>query len=100
MRINLYHHEIPFMASRVEHVLKTADTGNAFHGLRLYTEPPLEHEPGDDDSAAITFWVPWTKRGGHDVADLRKIGQAILNFCEVVEDGEFRDYLSGQGPGG
>lgn len=84
MRLNLYHHEIPFMASRVEHVRKVADTGNTFHGLRLYTEPPLEHEPGDDDSSAITLWVPWTKAGGHDVEDLRIIGNVILRFCAEV----------------
>lgn len=75
------------MASRVEHVRKVADTGNTFHGFRMYTEPPLEHEPGDDDSAAITLWVPWTKKYGNDVTDLRKIGEAILNFCDSVPTG-------------
>ena len=86
MRINLYHHEIPFMAKRVEHIKKQADTGNLFHGIRFYTEPPLEHEPGDDDSAAITFWVPWTKKGGHDTADLRRIGVLIVAFCDGLEN--------------
>lgn len=86
MRINIYHHEIPYMANRVEHVEKVADTGNTFHGIRLYTEPPLEHEPGDDDSAAITLWVPWTKAGGHDTADLRKIGEHIITFCDEVDE--------------
>lgn len=73
------------MASRVEHVSKLADTGNIFHGIRLYTEPLLEHEPGDDDSAAITLWVPWTKAGGHDTADLRTIGERIIKFCDAVD---------------
>lgn len=85
MRINLYHHEIPFMAERVEHVSKVADTGNVFYGIRFYTEPPLEHEPGDDDSAALTLWVPWTKRGGHDATDLRKIAASLRHFCDAVD---------------
>lgn len=85
MRINLYHHEIPFMASRYEFITKEADTGNTFHGLRFYTEPPLEHEPGDDDSSAVTFWVPWTKRGGHDVQDLRVVANLLAEFCTYVE---------------
>lgn len=85
MRVNLYHHEIPFMASRVEHVTKTADTGNVFHGFRMYTEPPLEHEPGDDDSAAVTLWVPWTLAGGHDTDDLLTIARALINFCAEVD---------------
>lgn len=85
MRINIYHHEIPFMARRAEHVTKTADTGHTFHGLRLHTEEPLMHQPDDDDSAAITFWVPWTKRYGHDVTDLRIIAARISRFCDDVD---------------
>jgi hypothetical protein len=90
VRINLYHHEMPHMAERAEHVTKTADTGITFHGLRLYTEPPLEHEPGDDDSAAVTFWVPWTRRGGHDTRDIRSIAHRLLAFCESVDRAEGR----------
>ena len=85
MRVNLYHHEDEFMANRSVAVNKVADTGNEFYGLRMYTEPPLMHQPDDDDSAAITIWVPWTKRGGHDTTDLRRIGQNILDFCDSVE---------------
>lgn len=85
MRINVYHHEAPYMATRYEHVEKVADTGNTFHGLRMYTEPPLFHEPDDDDSSAITFWVPWTKKGGHDVSDLRQIAENLMMFCDDLE---------------
>lgn len=85
-RINIYHHEVPFMADRSEHVIKTADTGNEFHGLRLYTEAPLMHQPDDDDSAAITIWVPWTRRRGNDTSDMRKIAQNIIDFCNEVDE--------------
>lgn len=57
MRINLYHHEMRFMAERQEAIEKVADTGIKFHGLRLYTEAPLMHQPGD------RLWVRETFRG-------------------------------------
>ncbi len=85
MRINLYHHEMKFMAERAEHIKKTADTGNEFHGFRFYTEAPLMHQPGDDDSAAVTLWVPWTRKGGHETWELKQIARKILAFCEDVD---------------
>jgi hypothetical protein len=63
VRVNVYAEEI---TDRVEIVEK-----DGFTGLRLYTELPVtirdslgttqvrgpfEHHPGDDDSAAVTFW--------------------------------------------
>lgn len=64
MRVNIYAEE---MTERVEVISKTID-GHAFTGLRLYLElpatgpdgtqhqAPFMHRPGDDDSAAVTFW--------------------------------------------
>lgn len=85
MRINLYHHEIPFMATRHELVTRTVGD-NTFYGIRFYTEGPFEHEPGDDDSAAITFWIPWTKRDGQNTSHLRTIADAITNYCDQIDD--------------
>lgn len=86
MRLNVYHHEVPFMAERCEHVTKVVD-GLTFHGIRFYTEAPLMHRPDDDDSSAITIWVPWTMCKGNDVEGLRTIATAILTFCDEVERG-------------
>lgn len=80
MRVNVYAEE---MTDRVEIISKTID-GQEFTGLRLYLELPASyvardaggrqpatvgdtvqavqykapfiHRPGDDDSAAVTFW--------------------------------------------
>lgn len=64
MRVNVYAEE---MTERVEIISKEID-GHTFTGLRLYLElpatgpdgtqhqGPFMHRPGDDDSAAITFW--------------------------------------------
>jgi hypothetical protein len=67
MRVNVYAEE---MTDRVEIISKEID-GRRFTGLRLYLElpatevrdgevrqvqGPFMHHPGDDDSAAVTFW--------------------------------------------
>lgn len=65
MRVNIYSEEL---TDRVELVQKTNDEGT-FTGVRFYlylpaTDPqdgrqvkaPFMHRPGDDDSAAVTFW--------------------------------------------
>jgi hypothetical protein len=69
MRVNIYAEEI---TDRVEIVEKTNKEGK-FTGVRFYLELPVTvnpedpdddqtikgpfiHHPGDDDSAAVTFW--------------------------------------------
>jgi hypothetical protein len=56
MRVNVYDHEL---TSRVERVEQTApNTDKKFIGIRFYIGPTIMHEENDDDSAAVTFWVP------------------------------------------
>lgn len=64
MRINVYAEEI---TDRVELITK-ANSEGSFTGVRFYLELPATdsdgrnvqgpfiHRPGDDDSAAVTFW--------------------------------------------
>lgn len=63
MRVNIYAEE---MTERVEVIGKEIE-GHRFTGLRIYLElpatvdgkqyqGPFMHRPGDDDSAAVTFW--------------------------------------------
>lgn len=63
MRVNVYAEE---MTSRIEVISKEIN-GEKFTGLRFYLElpatvngiqhqGPFMHHPGDDDSAAVTFW--------------------------------------------
>jgi hypothetical protein len=70
MRVNVYAEEMPD-TPRVEIIEKEID-GQKFTGLRIYLELPVTrmrnnglveqvsgpfmHRPGDDDSAAVTFW--------------------------------------------
>lgn len=94
MRINVYAEEL---TDRVEIVEKEVD-GKHFYGIRLYLYLPIAvgrnnhpvqpeakqeiisghiagpfiHHKGDDDSAGITFWVPWTKEKGNDFEVLSK----------------------------
>lgn len=63
MRVNIYAEEI---TDRIEVIEKVTPDGT-FTGLRFYLELPVSvtggqvkgpfmHNPGDDDSAAVTFW--------------------------------------------
>lgn len=65
MRVNVYAEE---MTDRIEIIEKEID-GHKFTALRFYLELPATHpvtgenvqgpfihRPGDDDSAAVTFW--------------------------------------------
>lgn len=97
MRVNIYAEE---MTERVEIIEKRIE-GHTFTGLRLYLELPASyhtgigghvypakpddkiqashlaapfiHHPGDDDSAAITFW------GKRDLRDVLRIMLARLD---------------------
>lgn len=66
MRLNVYAEEL---TDRVEVVSKSPDNhpNESFKGIRMYLASPdvLHSDPNDDDSSAITIWVPWTKAGGH-----------------------------------
>lgn len=65
MRVNIYAEEMPDRP-RLEIIEKEIE-GNKFTALRIYLElpatvdgkqyqGPFMHRPGDDDSAAVTFW--------------------------------------------
>lgn len=85
MRVNVYAEE---MTDRIEIISKEIE-GQTFTGLRFYLELPVTmigenqvlsqvkgpfiHHPGDDDSAAVTFWG---KR------DLRAVLRSALNLLD------------------
>jgi hypothetical protein len=88
MRVNVYAEE---MTDRIEIVEKEAE-GQKFTGVRFYLELPVTmpntgnhirgpflHGPGDDDSAAVTFWGKsfWGKR------DLRAL---LVKAVELLDE--------------
>lgn len=102
MRINVYAEEL---TDRVEVITKKVD-GKTFYGIRLYLYLPVTarhengdnyamdnqlrgpfiHREGDDDSAAITFWVPWTKGKGNDFDALRNVFAALnMQLASLIE---------------
>jgi hypothetical protein len=80
LRVNVYAEE---MTDRVQIISKTID-GQKFTGLRFYLELPATvngeqhqgpfiHKPGDDDSAAVTFW------GKQDLRTVLRVALAQLD---------------------
>lgn len=55
-----------------------------FYGIRMYLASPseLHHSPQDDDRSAITFWVPWTRRNGHDFEIMKLIFHDLFRSLE------------------
>ena len=97
MRVNVYAEE---MTDRIEIISKQID-GHKFTGLRFYLELPVTvkgldghaqvagpviHRPGDDDSAAVTFWGK---------QDLRTVLRKAL--AELDKHYETRERATGAG---
>ena len=80
MRVNIYAEEL---TDRVEIISKEID-GRTYTAVRFYLElpatvdgvqyaAPFMHRPGDDDSAAVTFWGK---------QDLRKLLRKALDLLD------------------
>lgn len=86
MRVNVYAEEL---TDRVELIRKAPsdemDLPN-FYAVRLYLGFPFMHREGDDDSSAVTFWVPWTRKGGHDFDRLISILRSMATAVEMARD--------------
>lgn len=86
MRINVYAEEL---TNRTEVVRKhVEDAGVTFYGVRLYLGFPFIHREGDDDSSAITLWVPWTKKNGHDFEAVKRVLHDLIGRVTEAEEGE------------
>ena len=89
MRINVYAEEI---TNEVQVVKKTVNQ-ELFYGIRVFLKSPQELHYGtsDDDRSAITFWVPWTRKDGHQpgvVIDmLRNMTNVLLD--EARQRGDY-----------
>jgi hypothetical protein len=70
MRINVYAEELTDEVEVVTKAVSDAKFGDrTFYGIRLWlaSPPELHNDPEDDDRSAITFWIPWTRAGGHNI---------------------------------
>lgn len=80
MRINVYAEELTQETEVITKTVHDLEFGTrTFYGIRLYLESPavLHHSTEDDDRSAITFWVPWTREGGHDFAQVTRAISAL-----------------------
>lgn len=86
MRVNVYAQEI---IDRLEVVTTTAEnTGASFIGIRFYLDSPDSLKPPahpDDDSSAVTFWVP-SGKGGYKVGDEVKLSTLLHNAADMLRE--------------
>ena len=91
MRINVYAEELTPETEIITKTVTDKKFGTrTFYGIRMYLASPdvLHADPEDDDRSAITFWVPWTRGGGHDfdtVTHLLSVMQVKLSQVEATE---------------
>lgn len=82
MRINVYAEELTADTELVTKKVTDEKFGTrTFYGLRVYLKSPseLHADPEDDDRSAITFWVPWTRAGGHDFGPVEEMLRGLLD---------------------
>lgn len=88
MRINVYAEEL---TTEVKKVTKVVDGGTEneriFYGVRFFLVSPseLHHTSDDDDRSAITIWVPWTRREGHDIQSVRDLFAEMMMCVDDIE---------------
>jgi|RhiMetdeSRZDD1v2_1073273.scaffolds.fasta_scaffold783588_2 hypothetical protein len=90
MRVNVYAEEIRVVPEPAVEIVRKEVDGQVFYGIRLYLGFPFIHREGDDDSSAVTFWVPWTKEGGQDFTRLRNTFMAMITALHAAWNEEIR----------
>lgn len=89
MRINVYAEEL---TDEVELVTKTVDPGTdqerVFYGLRWFqhSSDKLHYSPDDDDRQAITIWVPWRRKTGHQIEWTADVLRKLAALAESIPD--------------
>lgn len=78
MRVNVYSQEL---TDEVVEVKKASNTGIEYKAVQfvLHSSPMLHHPPADDDRSAVTFWLPQSRRGLHDLLKAFAKAVSIVN---------------------
>ncbi len=86
MRLNIYAEELTLDTALVT---KDASTGRIYYGIRFYLKSPkaLHHGENDDDRSAVTIWVPWTARRGHNPGLVQQLLTQLLGRVAGVQQG-------------
>src|SRR5271155_1794096 len=86
MRINVYSQEL---TAEVIEVSKISNTGIEYKAIQfvLHSSPMLHHPPEDDDRSAVTFWLPKSDRGLHQLmVALNKAWMIVANEIRKRDD--------------
>jgi len=89
MRINVYAEEL---TDEIELASKTVDAGTdqerVFYGLRWFqhSSDKLHYSEDDDDRQAITVWVPWRRKSGHQIEFVADTLRRMADLVESIPD--------------
>ena len=86
MRINVYSQEL---TDEVIEISKVSNTGIEYKAVQfvLHSSPMLHHPPADDDRSAVTFWLPQSERGLHQLMTaLNKAWTIVANEIRKRDD--------------
>lgn len=97
MRVNVYAQEL---LNKLELTKTTADTGATFKGIRFYLKShedlvPPKHP--DDDSSAVTFWVP-SGKNGYQTGDELLLVYLFKEAARLLEAEAFRNHIEHHNP--
>lgn len=88
MRINVYAEELTAECEMVTKTVTDEKFGTrTFYGIRHYLASPdvLHHTPADDDRSAITYWVAWTRAGGHNFNVLDRLFDELTLMLDMAK---------------
>jgi len=91
MRINVYAEEITGETELVTKTVTDEKFGErTFYGVRFFlaSPPELHSDPADDDRSAITLWVPWTRKGGHNPLPMYRTLMDMIGWLNEVPTGQ------------
>lgn len=83
MRINIYGEELTRRVEVKTTTITEPDNEFKLFGIRLYLGFPFLHRTGDDDTSAVTLWVPKLNDGTHDVQLLE---DALIGMLAAVQE--------------
>jgi len=98
VRINVYAEELTGETAVVTKEVTDDKFGTrTFYGVRFFlaSPPELHSDPEDDDRSAITLWVAWTRKGGHNFIPVGELLDSLLSRLIEAQETHLEQMAAG-----